>query len=125
MPSLSHSQRHPAACALQNGGSPARGRPRNARSLTDARNIVEELTEAGVRLNIGGSLHDPTDPLGRLPYNILGMIAEFESDLIRPRHLVESIATVAQTNFALAILPPAACHQSSVVSPSGHPSDGH
>ena len=36
---------------------------RLARSLTDARNIVEELTAAGVKLNIGGSLHDPTDPV--------------------------------------------------------------
>jgi hypothetical protein len=27
--------------------------------MTDARNIVEELTEAGVKLNIGGSVHDP------------------------------------------------------------------
>ena len=58
---------------------------RLARSLTDARNIVEELTEAGVKLNIGGSLHDPTDPVGRLLFNVLGMIAEFESDLIRMR----------------------------------------
>jgi DNA invertase Pin-like site-specific DNA recombinase len=58
---------------------------RLARSLTDARNIVEELTEAGVKLNIGGSVHDPTDPVGRLLYNVLGMIAEFESDLIRMR----------------------------------------
>ena len=58
---------------------------RLAQSLTDARNIVEELTEAGVKLNIGGSMHGPTDPVGRLLYNVLGMIAEFESDLIRMR----------------------------------------
>jgi DNA invertase Pin-like site-specific DNA recombinase len=58
---------------------------RLARSLTDARDIVEELTAAGVKLNIGGSVHDPTDPVGRLLFNVLGMIAEFESDLIRMR----------------------------------------
>ena len=58
---------------------------RLARSLTDARNIVEELTAAGVKLNIGGSVHDPNDPVGRLLYNVLGMIAEFDSDLIRMR----------------------------------------
>jgi DNA invertase Pin-like site-specific DNA recombinase len=58
---------------------------RLARSLTDARNIVEELTTAGVKLNIGGSVHDPNDPVGRLLFNVLGMIAEFESDLIRMR----------------------------------------
>ncbi|WP_239591736.1 recombinase family protein [Mycolicibacterium tusciae] len=58
---------------------------RLARSLTDARNIVAELTTAGVKLNIGGSVHDPTDPVGRLLFNVLAMIAEFESDLIRMR----------------------------------------
>jgi DNA invertase Pin-like site-specific DNA recombinase len=58
---------------------------RLARSLPDARDIVEELTAAEVKLNIGGSLHDPTDPVGRLLFNVLGMIAEFESDLIRMR----------------------------------------
>jgi hypothetical protein len=29
-----------------------------------------------VKLNIGGSLHDPNDPIGRL-FNVLAMIAEF------------------------------------------------
>jgi DNA invertase Pin-like site-specific DNA recombinase len=58
---------------------------RLARSLSDARDIVEELTGAGVKLNIAGSVHDPTDPVGRLLFNVLGMIAEFESDLIRMR----------------------------------------
>ncbi|MWV75934.1 recombinase family protein [Rathayibacter rathayi] len=58
---------------------------RLARSITDARDIVDELTRRGVRLNIGGSLHDPTDPMGRLLFNVLAMIAEFEGDLIRSR----------------------------------------
>jgi len=39
---------------------------RLARSLPDARDIVDELTQRGVKLNIGGSVHDPTDPIGRL-----------------------------------------------------------
>src|SRR5512144_406353 len=47
---------------------------RLARSLPDARDIVAGLTEAGVTLNIGGSLHDPTDPIGRLLFNVLAMI---------------------------------------------------
>jgi DNA invertase Pin-like site-specific DNA recombinase len=38
-----------------------------------------------VRLNLGGSIYDPTDPVGRLLFNVLGMVAEFESDLIRAR----------------------------------------
>ena len=39
---------------------------RLARSLPDARDIAGELTSAEVKLNIGGSLHDPDDPVGRL-----------------------------------------------------------
>ena len=58
---------------------------RLARSVPDARDIADELTAAGVRLNIGGSLHDPTDPIGRLLFTTLSMIAEFEADLARSR----------------------------------------
>jgi len=39
---------------------------RLARSVPDARDIADELTTAGVKLNFGGSVHDPTDPIGRL-----------------------------------------------------------
>ncbi len=28
-------------------------------------------------------MHDPTDPVGRLLFNVLAMVAEFESDLVR------------------------------------------
>jgi DNA invertase Pin-like site-specific DNA recombinase len=58
---------------------------RLARSLPDARDIVAELTDRGVRLSIGGSVHDPADPVGRLLFNVLAMVAEFEGDLIRAR----------------------------------------
>jgi len=58
---------------------------RLARSVPDARNIVDELTAVGVRLSIGGSVHDPADPIGRLLFNVLSMVAEFEADLIRAR----------------------------------------
>lgn len=58
---------------------------RLARSLPDARDIAGELTETGVKLSIGGSVHNPDDPVGRLLFNVLAMIAEFESDLIRMR----------------------------------------
>ncbi len=43
------------------------------------------LAARGVRLNIGGALHDPTDPIGRLLFTVLSMIAEFEADLARAR----------------------------------------
>jgi len=58
---------------------------RLARSLPDARAIAEELTIRRVRLSLGGSVYDPTDPVGRLLFNVLAMVAEFESDLIRMR----------------------------------------
>nr|WP_285241984.1 recombinase family protein [Pseudarthrobacter sp. fls2-241-R2A-127] len=58
---------------------------RLARSLSDARDIADELTAKGVVLSLGGSTYDPTDPVGRLLFNVLGMVAEFESDLIRMR----------------------------------------
>ena len=56
-----------------------------ARSHRDAKDIIDELTVKGVKLSIGGSVHDPTDPVGRLLFNVLAMVAEFESDLIRAR----------------------------------------
>lgn len=58
---------------------------RLARSLPDARAIAEDLTRRKVRLSLGGSVYDPTDPVGRLLFNVLAMVAEFESDLIRMR----------------------------------------
>jgi DNA invertase Pin-like site-specific DNA recombinase len=58
---------------------------RLARSLPDARDVVDELTHRGVKLNLGGSVHDPTDPIGRLLFNVLAMVAEFEADLARMR----------------------------------------
>ena len=56
---------------------------RLARSLPDARAIAEELTRRQVRLSLGGSVYDPHDPVGRLLFNVLAMVAEFEADLIR------------------------------------------
>ncbi len=53
--------------------------------LPDARAILEDLTKREVKLSLGGSVHDPTDPVGRLLFNVLAMVAEFESDLIRLR----------------------------------------
>ena len=59
---------------------------RLARSLPDARDILDELTKRNVKLSLGGSIHDPTDPVGRLLFNVLAaMVAEFEADLIRMR----------------------------------------
>ena len=50
---------------------------RLARSLREAKDIVDELTRREDKLSIGGSIHDPTDPVGRLLFNVLAMVAEF------------------------------------------------
>jgi DNA invertase Pin-like site-specific DNA recombinase len=54
-----------------------------ARSLPDARDIADQLTARGVKLNLGGEVYDPTDPIGRLRFNVLAMVAEFETDITR------------------------------------------
>ena len=38
-----------------------------------------------MRLQLGASVHDPADPMGKLFFNILATFAEFEADLIRMR----------------------------------------
>lgn len=49
------------------------------RSLPDAWAIAEELTARHVRLSLGGSVYDPNDAVGRLLFNVLAMVAEFEA----------------------------------------------
>jgi DNA invertase Pin-like site-specific DNA recombinase len=58
---------------------------RLARSVPDARAIGDQLVARGVKLQLGGQLYDPTDPLGKLFFNILATFAEFEADLARLR----------------------------------------
>lgn len=58
---------------------------RLARSVPDARAIADELEKRGVKLALGASVYDPTDPMGKMFFNILATFAEFESDLIRMR----------------------------------------
>ena len=69
---------------------------RLARSLPDARDISAELAAAGVRLALGSSVHDPADPVGRLLFNVLAMVAEFESDLIRAARTREGMAVARE-----------------------------
>lgn len=58
---------------------------RLARSVRDAHEIADGLAKREIKLSIGGSVHDPTDPMGKLLFNVLAMISEFEADLIRMR----------------------------------------
>ena len=61
------------------------GRSDDKRSLPDARAIADEFTARRVRLRLGGAVYDPTDPVGRLLFNMLAMVAEFEAHPIRLR----------------------------------------
>lgn len=58
---------------------------RLARSVRDARDIADELTAKGVALSFSGNRYDPADPVGRLLFNVLAMVAESERDLISMR----------------------------------------
>ena len=58
---------------------------RLARSVPDARAIADQLQERGVKLALGRALYDPSDPMGKMFFNILATFAEFEADLIRMR----------------------------------------
>jgi len=54
---------------------------RLARSLPDARDIADELTAREVKLDLGGAVYDPTDPVGRLLFNVGG-----DGRRVRGRH---------------------------------------
>ena len=58
---------------------------RLARSVPDARAIADSLLERGVKLALGNTIYDPSDPMGKLFFNVLATFAEFEGDLIRLR----------------------------------------
>lgn len=58
---------------------------RLGRSAVDRRSIADELEDQGTRLNIGGSMHDPSDPTGKRFSGMLSLMVEFESDLLRAR----------------------------------------
>ena len=58
---------------------------RLARSVRDAHLNADDLAAREVKLSIAGSVYGPTDPMGKLLFNVLALVAEFEGDLIRVR----------------------------------------
>ena len=58
---------------------------RLARSVIDALDILNQLSERKVKFALGGSVYDWGDPFGRMFLTILATIAEFEAALIRQR----------------------------------------
>ena len=68
---------------------------RLARSVIDLHAIAKELDAKGVDLIVTEQSIDTTTPTGRLMFNMLAAIAEFETDLRRERQL-EGIAKAKQ-----------------------------
>ncbi|MBU0583017.1 MAG: recombinase family protein [Alphaproteobacteria bacterium] len=64
---------------------------RLARSVLDLHTIAKELQAKGVDLVVTEQSIDTSTPQGRLMFNMLGAIAEFETDLRRERQM-EGIA---------------------------------
>nr|WP_296778450.1 recombinase family protein [Rhodococcus sp. (in: high G+C Gram-positive bacteria)] len=58
---------------------------RLSRSAGDLHETVNRLAARGVALLIDGKMYDPADPMGKMFTGMLGLMAEFESDLIRAR----------------------------------------
>lgn len=80
---------------------------RLARSVPDACAIGDNLAKRGVNLLIGEQLYDRTQPMGKMFFDILDSIAEFEVDLLRTRSreglsgLTTVPETLARLEFAL------------------------
>ena len=58
---------------------------RVARSMHDLSNIAKEIEEKGANLKFLDQNIDTTEPTGKLLFNILGSLAEFERTLINER----------------------------------------
>ena len=58
---------------------------RLARSVPDVRVISDQLEAKGVRLALGTAIYDPSDPMGKMFFNIVATFAEFEADLLKMR----------------------------------------
>ncbi len=58
---------------------------RLARSVRHLTTVAAELEALGIDLIVPGQAIDTSTPTGRLLFNVLGSIAEFERDLIRDR----------------------------------------
>ena len=69
---------------------------RLARSVPDARGIADQLLAREVKLALGPTTHDPTDPMGKMFFNILATFAEFETDLIRMRGRLETLGAIVE-----------------------------
>lgn len=53
--------------------------------MPDARDVGDTLVKRGVRPSLGGSIHDPADPMSKRSFNMLAVLVEFEADLLKMR----------------------------------------
>ena len=58
---------------------------RLARSVKNAGEISQVIEKRGARLQIGSVVHDPSDPVSRLFFNIVASFAELERGVISQR----------------------------------------
>jgi DNA invertase Pin-like site-specific DNA recombinase len=58
---------------------------RLARSVPDALEILSQLADRQVRFALGGAIYDWGDPLARMFLQILAVVAEFETNLLKQR----------------------------------------
>ncbi len=66
---------------------------RLARSARDARDIADELTAKKVKLSLGGSVYDPSDPIGKMVFSMMSVFAEFSDPRTHPRRAVRGSST--------------------------------
>lgn len=58
---------------------------RLGRSISDVSAIATALTAEGIALQMGSTVYDPDDAMGRMFFNMTSVFAEFEADLISQR----------------------------------------
>jgi Resolvase, N terminal domain len=74
-----------AGCqSLWNDGRFSRGYVAGANRVTER--LLAKFTARGVKLALGESVYDPTDPMGKMFFNILATFAEFEAESHPPAH---------------------------------------
>jgi DNA invertase Pin-like site-specific DNA recombinase len=54
-----------------------------ASEVREFRGLGDDLATRGIKLSLGGQVYDPTDPIGKMFFNILATFAGFEVDLLR------------------------------------------
>ncbi|GAB3597504.1 DNA-invertase hin (plasmid) [Corynebacterium faecale] len=58
---------------------------RLARSVSDASEIAEALDQRGIALQLGQTIYDNSNPMGKMFFSMTAIFAEFEADLISQR----------------------------------------